>query len=316
MTSIAITVCTRQRPRMLRQCLASALAELQGRNSDDFVVVVENDAATNSVGVVEEIRSSFPQSRLFYELEPEPGIPFARNRTVDIARREGADWVAFIDDDEQLVPGWLDAMHQAIETLGAEALTGPVERVPAVEVPAWMVTREGKPRQHGQIVDLAATNNTLVDLNWLDGHLPELRFDERLRYTGGSDSEFFDRFVRGGGTIRWVGDALVREEVPASRLTLTWQVARKARTQANNVRRYRRRNGYAAALVRYVPAAARRILFRGALSCLAAGPVALVSQAHGQRLWFTGRRAIGSGIGALNGLIGRDMTPYRVVEGD
>ena len=59
-----------------------------------------------------------------------------------------------------------------------------------------MVTREGKPRRHGQIVDLAATNNTLVDLNWLDRHLPELRFDERLRYTGGSDSEFFDRFIR------------------------------------------------------------------------------------------------------------------------
>jgi succinoglycan biosynthesis protein ExoM len=301
---------------MLRQCLTSVLTELQARALHDFVVVVENDAEATSVNVVEELRTSFPETRVLYELEPEPGIPFARNRTVDIARRERADWVAFIDDDEQLVPGWLDAMIRAIETLDAEVLTGPVERVPAVDMPAWMVARNGKPRQHGQVVDLAATNNTLVDLNWLDAHLPELRFDERLRYTGGSDSEFFDRFVRGGGTIRWVGNALVREEVPASRLTLKWQVARKARTQANNVRRYRRRNGYAAALVKYVPAAARRILFRGALSCLAAGPVALASQTHGQRLWFSGRRAIGSGIGALNGLIGRDMTPYRVVEGD
>ncbi len=316
MTSIAITICTRQRPRMLRQCLTSVLTELQGRALHDFVVVVENDAEATSANVVEELRMSFPETRVLYELEPEPGIPFARNRTVDIARRERADWVAFIDDDEQLVPGWLDAMIRAIETLDAEVLTGAVERVPAVDMPAWMVARNGKPRQHGQVVDLAATNNTLVDLNWLDAHLPELRFDERLRYTGGSDSEFFDRFVRGGGTIRWVGNALVREEVPASRLTLKWQVARKARTQANNVRRYRWRNGYAAALVKYVPAAARRILFRGALSCLAAGPVALASQTHGQRLWFSGRRAIGSGIGALNGLIGRDMTPYRVVEGD
>jgi succinoglycan biosynthesis protein ExoM len=182
--------------------------------------------------------------------------------------------------------------------------------------PAWLKVNGGKPRQHGQVLERAATNNTLVDLRWLAAQPEPLRFDERLRYTGGSDTEFFHRLVKSGGVIKWVSDAEVTEEVPAARMTMRWQVNRKTRTQANNVQLYRIHNGFAHAAARYVPAALRRIILRGVPSCAAAMVLRPISKQRSDQIWFYGRRTIGSGVGALCGLFGRELEPYRVIEGE
>ena len=301
---------------MLKRCLTSIFEEFAVNGGDDFVVVVENDTSPKSARVVEDLSRTFPEVPVHYELETEPGIPFARNRTLDIARRKGADWIAFIDDDEKVRPGWLDAMRRAAQSLGAQALTGPVVRICAHEEPAWLKANGGKPRQHGQVLERAATNNTLVDLRWLAAQQELLRFDERLRYTGGSDTEFFYRFVKCGGVIKWVSDAEVTEEVPAARMTMRWQVNRKTRTQANNVRLYRIHNGFSRAAARYVPAAVRRIVLRGVPSCAAAVFMRPISKQRSDQIWFYGRRTIGSGVGALFGLFDRELEPYRVIEGE
>ena len=316
MTSIAVTVCTRRRPKMLERCLRSILEQLVSAEDEDMLVVVENDELPHSQDIVKTLTREFSTARVFYSHEPRIGIPIARNHTLDIAIDQGVDWIAFVDDDEQVTEGWLMAMRRAIGSMNAQALTGPVMPIFVAPRPSWFPKKNTKPIANGTLVEVAATNNTMVDLAWLTRQLPPLRFDERLRLSGGSDYDFFIRFVRAGGTIKWVADAVVNEEVPASRLTMQWQVGRKARMQANNVGFYRMHNGNGLALARYLPAVFRRIFLRGIPSCGVACVVWLFSREYGERVWYYGRWTIGSGVGALRGLLGRQFEPYRDIEGE
>ena len=316
MGSIAVTICTRQRPKMLTRCLTSVLHEISDGQSDDVLIVIENHETPDSETIVLKLADEFPNARTIYHHEPKLGIPIARNRALDIAVSEGVDWIGFIDDDEEVSEGWLRTMRKAADDLAAEALTGPVMPIYPHELPSWMKPKAIKLYAHGEALDGAATNNTLVDLNWLRRQNPSIRFDERLRFTGGSDTEFFYRFLERGGTIKWVSDAIVTETVPTSRLTMNWQIERLARTQANNIRHYRQVNGFARASWRYLPAAIRRIFLRGLPRCLAAVPLVLFSPERAIHAWYDGRRTIGNGIGILRGLFGHELQPYRKIDGE
>lgn len=111
--TISVVLCTRQRPDHLARCLAS-LARLE--DDDHEVVVVDNDD-TPSVdpGVLP------PRARLVHE----------RRRGLDIARNRGtaeaqASIVAFIDDDCEADPHWLDALRVAFAHPEVGFVTGRV----------------------------------------------------------------------------------------------------------------------------------------------------------------------------------------------
>ena len=74
-----------------------------------------------------------------------------------------------------------------------------------------------------------------------------LRFDEAMRFTGGSDSDFFSRAVARGAIIRWVDEAVVKEIVPEERLSLRWNLERARRSGANKVYIDEQREGRGAA---------------------------------------------------------------------
>lgn len=199
---LGLTLCTRHRPIMVQACLLSICREIASAESDVFIVVVENSARKSLTDAFERIVIQFPGVELYYELEPKVGIPIARNRAVDIALRNTADWVAFIDDDEELEVGWLQAMTRAVHELKADALTGPVRTTFQADPPPWLKKQRLDQRRHGQTLETAATNNTLLNCSWLQRRHCPLRFNEELRYTGGSDTEFFRRLTDQGGTIK------------------------------------------------------------------------------------------------------------------
>ena len=79
------------------------------------------------------------------------------------------------------------------------------------------------------------TNNWLGDLRLFTEH--GLRFDESLRFTGGSDTRFYHQVRERGLKTGWVADAVAFEVIPPERLTLSYQFAR-GRDQSNqNLRR-------------------------------------------------------------------------------
>lgn len=282
--------------------------------ADVFIIVVENNAHKTLTAVLERLLDDYPKVELIYRLEPIVGIPFARNRSVDTVLEYEADWVAFVDDDEEVEPGWLATMLRAARELRADALTGAVRTVSSVEPPSWWKAGRDDGRRHGQVLETAATNNTLLNCDWLRRADRPLRFNEKLRFTGGSDTELFYRLTDRGGTIRWVSDAVVRETVPEARLTMHWQAVRKARIKANNARNYKDRNGTFAACGKYLPSALRRCLLT--LPLVAAGLACRpFSRIHSDRLLFSGLKSAASAFGAARGLAGWELEPYRRVEG-
>src|SRR5688500_15744681 len=71
------------------------------------ILVVDNGSTDDTRRVVEQLRAASRTVR--YELESRPGVAFARNRGVSVAR---APIVAFMDDDQQAAPAWMPIILQ------------------------------------------------------------------------------------------------------------------------------------------------------------------------------------------------------------
>jgi GT2 family glycosyltransferase len=94
--ALSATICTRNRPALLRRALQSLLAQATPPGE---ILVVDNapsDTATRDL-----VRAEFPTVR--YVEEPAPGLDFARNRALKEAAHE---IVAFVDDDAVADPDW------------------------------------------------------------------------------------------------------------------------------------------------------------------------------------------------------------------
>lgn len=192
------------------------------------VLVVDNDATGSARSVVEAFADTGAY-RLIYVIEPQQGIPLARNRAIDTAPAD-TDLFCFLDDDEWPVDGWLDAMLAVRARTGADCVYGPVEPVYPSDPPAFFVRSrvfDRKRNRDGARIDYAASNNVMIDHRYMRAH--GLRFDERMRFTGGTDYLFFNQAVRGGMKVFWADDALVYDIIPAGRMTWKWLLQRQYR---------------------------------------------------------------------------------------
>ena len=147
-------------------------------------------------------------------------------------------WICFIDDDEVPEPGWLDELLSAQQRYGADVVGGPVVPDLPDATPGWV--RRGRflaYNRHptGHRLPYVFTNNVLFRSSILDG-LP-IWFDERYNQTGGEDRHFFQRIGMAGYKIVWSDEAVVREWVPAERITVRWILQRSYRygNTASNV---------------------------------------------------------------------------------
>jgi glycosyltransferase involved in cell wall biosynthesis len=182
-------------------------------------------------------------------VEPRRGIPFARNTAVARALGEGADFIAFIDDDEVPEPSWLDELLHVQRLYRVDVVMGPVLAHFTAPVAPW-VEKGGffHSLRHptGHPMEWGWTSNVLVRSEVFEkmGKL----FDERFALSGGSDRHFFERVRRAGHRMVWADEALVREWVPESRASLGWLLRR----------RYRLGNTYSTISVGFEPSARTR----------------------------------------------------------
>jgi succinoglycan biosynthesis protein ExoM len=304
---IAVCLITYRRPDGLRRALeALAAQELAGKAARVRIVVVDNDEDGSARAVCDAARAAMPWP-LDYAVEPRRGIPFARNRCVELARPD-ADWIGFVDDDEEPAPDWLAELLRVQEAHEADVVTGPVVARFAGDVPAWAVKGRlfQRPRfPTGTRRNRAFTNNVLFRAAVFDRVQPH--FDERMVMTGGSDAHFTRRVHRAGFRIVWADQAEVFETFPVSRMAARWLYQRAYRTGTTNAFIHRDLRPMAVAVPMIAGASIYRLL-SGALQA-AAGSVV------GRHWIVSGVRWVCYGAGLVVGLFGGRYDEYRRTHG-
>ncbi len=224
---IGICVSTFRRPEQLANLL-DALAALEFETSPVprvDVVVVNNDPETSVEPVLDQARAKLGD-RLHGQEEPRRGIPQSRNRALRKSLSLGADYLAFLDDDEWPDPDWLEQLIKAARLHDAALVQGRVIPKFISTPPAWVVNsglfdggRDELKLARGQALTYAATNNLLVraDVVGTVGG-----FDEWWGTQGGDDTEFTLRASRYGFSIVWWPDAVVHEWIAPDRMTRRW----------------------------------------------------------------------------------------------
>ncbi len=109
---LSVVVCTRDRPAMLSDCLASLAAQ---EAPPGQVVVVDNSPTATARAVAED------RPGVTYVHEPRPGLSIARNVGLAAARGE---IVAFTDDDVELHADWTQEIVRAFDAPEVDAVTG------------------------------------------------------------------------------------------------------------------------------------------------------------------------------------------------
>jgi succinoglycan biosynthesis protein ExoM len=224
--SVVVAVLTYRRPRDIAAVLPLLVTQagsVAGAASVR-ILVVDNDPAAGARSAVEGIART-TGVRVDYAHEPEPGISAARNRALDASPAD--DLLVFIDDDERPTAGWLDALVTLQRTTGCAAVAGPVESRFEVEPDAWITAGRFFERRRpatGTVLEVAATNNILVDLRRVREW--GLRFDAGFGATGGEDTLFTRAIAAHGGRMLWSAEARVLDIVPRARVSHRWVVLR------------------------------------------------------------------------------------------
>jgi glycosyltransferase involved in cell wall biosynthesis len=209
---ISVVLCTRDRPDHLVRCLAS-LAALDDP-CHEIVVVDNHDRPTLEVELP-------ARARLVHE--PRRGLDVARNRGIAEAR---GDVIAFIDDDCEADPHWLDNLRVAFADPRIDAVTGRV-RPAALTTPGqrwfeerfsfdrgarprWFTPwdrREWYPLWMGGIgtgCNMAFRRAAITGIGGFDELL-----DMGTAIGGGGDLDAFARLVDRGALLHYAPGALV-----------------------------------------------------------------------------------------------------------
>lgn len=306
---IGVGLTTRRRLGLLARALDSMGRMELPAGADVVFLIAENDDQVSADQVVADFAQRYGVAVEFAH-EPEPGIPFARNKVLDMARAQGCDFLTFVDDDEEVTQGWLVALIRAMQQRDLDLAGGPVHLLPPDEPLGWAGKgmfsvlleravkrnrrRAGRAERDQDGAERIYTNNWCARLATLEKL--DLRFNEAMRYTGGTDTRFSLDLEAAGGRIGWAPEAVVTEQVPVKRLALGYQYGR-ARDQASNSVRMRglglsRVAG--SALLRYLSGALR----------------VLVSPLLGSKHFAKAVFEFGIGTGRLRGAMGRQSQHY------
>ena len=224
--TIAVVICTYNRNEALATLLNSltiSVVRIAGQ-AVVGVVVVDDSVDGMARAVVDGFVDSF-ELGIHYRVSGQQNISLARNIAIETGSAI-ADWTAMIDDDCEPAPEWLEGLLETQRRTGANAVTGAmVRRVPATS-PSWIT--EEPFLEYGLVrhedcaqVPLAATHNSMISSSWLKQH-PDIRFRPDLGVRGGEDMVFYGAANAAGLKIHWSEKAVVYENEPRSRTTLSY----------------------------------------------------------------------------------------------
>ena len=223
---IAICICTFRRPEGLRNALEH-VAKLSF-DGELTVVVADNDAAGEGLGVCKQLAADFRWPILSTAVS-DSGISYSRNAAATLALTVNPDFVAFLDDDEWPEPEWLTELLRVQEQQDADAVGGPTLSVFPENTPESAKQNKyfgadlGLP--DGSACQLEAAGNFLIKTSALKQLGPEF-FHPAFAQSGGEDLAFFMSLKKHNAKMHWATNAVMNESVPADRLSVEWMKQR------------------------------------------------------------------------------------------
>jgi succinoglycan biosynthesis protein ExoM len=230
---LSIVICTFRRNGPLESLLRALAPLCMGRPVE--LVVVDNSPEAGALPVLEALRADRLPGLVVRHAQPS-SISVARNAGVAAST---APWVAFLDDDSELLNDWIAGVLAAIAEGGAQGFFGPVRAryeggaPPPFDPEGRFFSREtGEPdrslvvlggRRRSRRTVMGAANAVLNRADCLPDPEP---FDPAFGRSGGEDLDVFLRAERRGARFLWRTGFPVGEWVPASRHGLDYALLR------------------------------------------------------------------------------------------
>jgi glycosyltransferase involved in cell wall biosynthesis len=228
--NVSVAICTWNRATLLRQTLNSMLSLRIPSGVTWELVVIDNNSADGTQGVLVDYAGNLPLRRFF---EPVPGQTIARNRAINEVR---GDLIIWTDDDVLVDPGWLAAYVDAADRFPTAAFFGgPIIPVFEGEPPRWLQRTYPAIKSAYAARDLGNEPGPLTEGNFPFGANMAARTHAQRRYLfdpslglspgrslRGDESAVFRAMVGDGLEGRWVRDAKVQHFIPRERQTLRY----------------------------------------------------------------------------------------------
>lgn len=210
---ISVVIPTFRRPDSFLRAARSVFAQTHAGAIE--LIAIDNSPEGSALDAFEALAAESPIP-FHWAHEPRPGVAHARNAALTLVQ---GDLIAWLDDDQEAVPGWLAALVTVRRETGAQSVFGP--NVAKAEGPHHaffenLYTRSG-PAESGPITDIAGIGNSLQPRVLFDEPTP---FDIKTNETGGEDDALFASWLAAGASFAWAADAIVIEHVGADRMRL------------------------------------------------------------------------------------------------
>lgn len=228
MAEFTVAICSYNRSQNLPSLIAALRKQQTSVRFD--ILVVDNNSTDDTQLVLADLakQDGVP---LRFVCEAKQGIPYARNRAIEEAI--SSVYMAFLDDDEIPMPGFIDAAYSSLENDSADCVGGPVTVIfPSPGRPRWL---------GNDLLGFLAAVDYGKDAFWIKDHTtpiwtcnvayrmalfrddPELLFDFRYNRKGksvggGEDVVMFRELMKRNIKIRYVPSMSVDHYVEGWRL--------------------------------------------------------------------------------------------------
>jgi succinoglycan biosynthesis protein ExoM len=228
---VAICACTHSRSQGLTRLLVAMQdLDLSGYNPQSVeMIVIDNNPNPETAAICERAAPRLPVN-LHYTEAPEAGITHARNRAVKVALERGADFIAFIDDDDEPQSDWLIQLLDRQAVTKADLVFG--TWVLDTQMPQWAresgiirspvkVKHDNKGGRYG-LPGCASTCNVLIGRDILQRVATTgTIFSHDFRYSGGEDKDFFIRAHHLGADLASADMSVIHRNHEPERYTAT-----------------------------------------------------------------------------------------------
>ena len=228
MIRLSLVIATYNRAEQLLVTLRS-VAEQSAKAASWECIVVDNNSSDSTKERVAEFAAAHPSLNIRYLFEAQQGLSYARNAGIGVAQ---GDIVAFIDDDERIVEGFVRAYIRFFDSKPeAHAAGGKIIADYPTGRPRWMSQYSeqpiANPMDFGDYVrtfpagripgggNMAMRRELFDKIGLFDTSLGR----QGKSLMGGEESELFERIAREGHKWYYIPEAVMYHIIPAEKLT-------------------------------------------------------------------------------------------------